>query len=884
MTQSKYQTHHADYPLLKQWPGRKVFTELFTKEEQSEIAMSFWEEGDVPDECIRALTDVFKARPQAIRNKTPEDFAAIAMNAVTHQSIQPLFLDLLAYHYLESDRLDLRRFLANCFPFDRISSERDSQDWKLPALPDTAIVVDLFMHTFGKQASRHLARFLLSLFHLEYGTTPHHYEILEPIILALLKNMDQTVAETLEAIAPHDPQPTAWYRFAPPLPSFPSVLTPLDRYLFRRRHQDQDNLKDVIASLERDYVPNRPATAFLRGALDVERLDDLDHADVNPWYWIGMLWTCLQEERRDDLALLQQRHTDQVAPLFETTPPNEPSLLLRFFCYCLDTKSYDLAWRCLHPWLLATLPQRAVHALINLLDQLRQRDPHKSEPLRQALLAHIRTIPTEQHTIHFRLLQNIGQPMLSNPHETLVHVTPTIPPVNPWLLPTPVGAAKRWHDIVLPQTRGTLPVFAQQLRRATLPEAQPNADYAQRYRTILETLLDPNGRAIHQECLQLIEELGTITDPDSVRAWQNHLYLYAALSAYAGLDAEACELGHFYLQQIMLDRPLTTPDWLLANRLDQLAQLESPGLPGLLDWCYSNSPAVSRQYYRHFQWLVASPIARAALKQEAESPARPTVDRWQDWRLLLKASIDSGDVALMQEAIDRLIEWGQTPPFRESLLGILENQHDYDPALDQEEATSLRIQLLEQATRFHDAIPLVRDRFHTALSRGELSEAEGYLERLESYPGCKDLITVEQERWAAIAGQDLHKSAPMIPDHSKTDKRPISILLIGGNEIQARYDEYLKQHFAQYPNLRFQIIHTDWVVKWNTFWDRHREQVRQADWVVLLTMMRTDLHKKLREHTEHWISCTGRGRSFIQRKVEEGIHKAMAHRSHTKTS
>jgi len=107
--------------------------------------------------------------------------------------------------------------------------------------------------------------------------------------------------------------------------------------------------------------------------------------------------------------------------------------------------------------------------------------------------------------------------------------------------------------------------------------------------------------------------------------------------------------------------------------------------------------------------------------------------------------------------------------------------------------------------------------------------------------------------------------------------RPLTILVVGGNErqerVQADVEKAVREHHGEAVTL-------EWYVPcWTANWSRVGEQVERrygvAGALVLMKLVPTLLGRRLRKSAGAagipWVACAGRGRGSLERAVDEAV-------------
>jgi hypothetical protein len=107
--------------------------------------------------------------------------------------------------------------------------------------------------------------------------------------------------------------------------------------------------------------------------------------------------------------------------------------------------------------------------------------------------------------------------------------------------------------------------------------------------------------------------------------------------------------------------------------------------------------------------------------------------------------------------------------------------------------------------------------------------------------------------------------------------RQVRVIFAGGNEIQERYQGPIEDALTErYGSaLSLQWFSPGWDMNWMKDAERIEAAMPNADAIVILTYMRTNLGRRLRKaanvHDLVWRSCTGQGRASMERSIESAI-------------
>jgi hypothetical protein len=109
----------------------------------------------------------------------------------------------------------------------------------------------------------------------------------------------------------------------------------------------------------------------------------------------------------------------------------------------------------------------------------------------------------------------------------------------------------------------------------------------------------------------------------------------------------------------------------------------------------------------------------------------------------------------------------------------------------------------------------------------------------------------------------------------------VRVLFVGGNEIQARYDErIIEQLSREWPGVRVRFEHTGWSPNWGREVDGLVKEGSGSDAVVIMRMIRTMLGRTLRERIDSpWVACTGTGCAAMTESIRKAALVGLKRRS-----
>ncbi len=264
------------------------------------------------------------------------------------------------------------------------------------------------------------------------------------------------------------------------------------------------------------------------------------------------------------------------------------------------------------------------------------------------------------------------------------------------------------------------------------------------------------------------------------------------------------------------------------------------------------------------------PLVADALANRFRAPHRTIEQRMDDGAAALDMLITQGRHVEAAALLDELEERGLQGSGLTRFLQLVEKNERVTSVWDEIDLLNARVRCLEAGGRYEEAAGLLTSEFHRSINRRDpsgLLQADDILETLKSYPCARSLDLEGLATRRAAAEEDQVSLPPSIP------QREVRVLVMGGNEVQAQYDEALRQHYrSAAPWLQLEFIHTGWSSNWSEYVDEFERRLPRTDAVVMMYLMRTELGRQLRAHcTKPWRGCGGKGRASIQRAIDSAV-------------
>ena len=275
--------------------------------------------------------------------------------------------------------------------------------------------------------------------------------------------------------------------------------------------------------------------------------------------------------------------------------------------------------------------------------------------------------------------------------------------------------------------------------------------------------------------------------------------------------------------------------------------------------------------------VTKSPLLSDRLCERARGAGRGKVLAAADLRRALPGYLRAGEIEKAKEVLDELEHLALGGIGGSKFLEMLGRSEGYDPAWEPEDAAVASARCLEGKGQLTEALSKLRGVFHSYMQKGETQDAEGVLDRIRAY-GLEPADFADLERRYANSVDD---------DGSEEDEdadavRPVTVLVVGGDETQAKAAERVRSKVAgREPTTTVEFLHTGWSSGWDQYLDEIERRLVDCDAVVVMRYIRTLLGKHVRAlcgaRDVPWRFCWSGGQGGITESVIAAAAAARVH-------
>jgi tetratricopeptide (TPR) repeat protein len=274
----------------------------------------------------------------------------------------------------------------------------------------------------------------------------------------------------------------------------------------------------------------------------------------------------------------------------------------------------------------------------------------------------------------------------------------------------------------------------------------------------------------------------------------------------------------------------------------------------------------------------STPAITKALFVRAASPTRSAPRRAADYRTVVPLLLQDGSIQRATDALEYLEEQAAVGMAAQEFVEFLESAENFSPAWDAERATESRSHLLESEGRFEEAAGLLEKLFYRLLAQDE----EHAIDRAELLVGHLDAYGAEYEPLvqrlvSRLEGKRKVTDGPDDGSDGVPSGVHLRILVVGGNEVQARMDKGIVDRIhSEFPNIEIEFLHSGWKGNWASHASDFDRRVRRADGVIFLALMRTMFGRTVRHGCSvPWRGSRGKGQGQIVEAIKRVLPFAL---------
>jgi hypothetical protein len=271
-------------------------------------------------------------------------------------------------------------------------------------------------------------------------------------------------------------------------------------------------------------------------------------------------------------------------------------------------------------------------------------------------------------------------------------------------------------------------------------------------------------------------------------------------------------------------------------------------------------------------WMTRSARLHAVLKAKAQSESESQAERLRCWMRVVPLMLRVGDIEGAEEGLGEIERLPETSEQMAAVLAFLDDPTHYDPAWKESEASLARVYLRRRIGRDTDSVDELRRLFYLVRDANRW-EAEQILLLFEDWHLDPE-VCAELRR--ALPRLDADEPPGVVERLSQGER--VSVVFIGGNELQAQYDDAVRSMvLAQWPGVTVHFEHTGWSSNWGRDLVRLIDRANASDAVVLMPLMRTTLGRRVREALEKpWVPCTSTGKTAMLASVRHAARLAVS--------
>lgn len=266
--------------------------------------------------------------------------------------------------------------------------------------------------------------------------------------------------------------------------------------------------------------------------------------------------------------------------------------------------------------------------------------------------------------------------------------------------------------------------------------------------------------------------------------------------------------------------------------------------------------------------LTKNAVLRTSYRQWLDSQKHPPAKKAAELEVLLGAAIADGATEEATEILDALegvakSDAGCIPQF----LSLLKNRRgDIKAIWGENDIDVTEAALLERSGCLAECAEVLRKLFYRYRVDADWPTIEDLLEQIERLKVPEidvNQLRAQVEHLRPAAGAELPVADAL---------RGVSVLYVGGNEMQAQYEETIRKELEKrHPGLSVTFYFPGWDSNWNVHLEKVERLIPKNNVVVINNFVRTQFGRKLRALCGNkipWRACTGHGRKSLIHSIE----------------
>ncbi len=443
------------------------------------------------------------------------------------------------------------------------------------------------------------------------------------------------------------------------------------------------------------------------------------------------------------------------------------------------------------------------------------------------------------------------------------------------------GKARWLDDLLLPGRNSEHGALLHQIEpgmadaRLALEAGGPASGAA--YLLGLEALLHRNSESQSLAYLEQAYEMALARDEVYAESlFFPQLCLALSVAILLAMDESRFDTAHGLLHRALDEGRISKLPLDFFKRAIHVVRASShPACLEILQDFEQRCPDILDEHLRDPDFLEASPSILKLLQRRACSELRTPQSRWNDLSALLKASIRASKLDIADTCLDAMEGLAlKHERLTDAYLEVLTNMDLAGACLEDMDRLEARRLLYKTRGKPHDEARVLAEMARHAFGNSKVRLGSECL-NLALALGLPAADLAVERQWA----KDLNEGVTQRQPTRNSSLASVAILMVGGNETQARYDDQIRTYFRKSdPTLTIEFLHPAWSSNWNSDLEDVRRRLPRFHGIVIMRFNRTLFGRHLRRLAsgleKPWFPCTGHGRDSLVRAIEEAAEVA----------